>query len=304
MGIFTKKENQLKITNLNDEQIKNQALYAGLFDKSESKRLSKLTFKSSKRTFLLDFKGDVYASSVKKLAKEISFILTNAKKDDEVIIMIESPGGTVTGYGLVAEQLDRLRNANIKITAVVDQVAASGGYLVAAVADKIIAAKRAVIGSIGVVVGMPNYSEVLNKIGVNYSFYTAGEKKRGVTPFKVPTEAQVKDLEEELKDIHDQFKNHILNYRPDIDMSIVATGETWTGLKALELGLIDELGISDDLIMSHIKLNRLVLKIEYNEIKRKKGFLSLSVSSITEDLIETISNKLVNHIQNITIKKY
>lgn len=304
MGLFRKEKKGIVVTNINNKMFGYQASIEGIFSKQNAKLLEKRNFTSNKVVYFLEFKGDVMASSVKNLREEITAIILQAKADDEVLISIESPGGTVTGYGLVAEQLDRLRRKGIKITAVVDQVAASGGYMVAAVADEIVVAKRAVIGSIGVVVGMPNYKEVLEKLGVSYKFYTAGEKKRGVTPFAEPTEEQVEDLTKQLKSIHEQFKEHISEYRPELDMEKVATGETWTGKESIELGLADRVGITDDEILARINENKLVLKVQKYVPKQRKGFLSRQVAEITSTLFDTVALKIADKMQTNAIKKW
>jgi len=304
MGLFKKEKSGVLVTNMNNQMYQYQAEMAGIYSKKNAKMLSKRNFLSKSVVYFIEFKGDVMASTVKGLGKEISAILLNARDGDEVLISIESPGGTVTGYGLVAEQLDRLKAKGLRLTAVVDQVAASGGYMIAAVADEIVVAKRSVIGSIGVVVGMPNYEEVLKKLGVAYDFYTAGDKKRGVTQFKTPSKDQKEDLMEHLGSIHDQFKDHIKEYRPNLDMDKVATGETWSGLQAVDMGLADRLGICDDELFKLMASDKLVLKVQNIIPKQKKGFLSRQMAEITSSVIEVVSDKISNSIQMSHIKKW
>ena len=305
MSLF-KKKSGLKIENVTLKLNETNLKMSSMFNKKQAKEI----FKRSKSlnytsvTYLINFKGNVIASQVNSLAKEIDAILLSSSKGDEVLLSLESPGGTVTGYGLVAEQICRLKDAGLKVVAVVDQVAASGGYMIACVADEIVVAKRAVIGSIGVVVGMPNYEDVLKKIGIEYKFYTAGEKKRGVTQYQTPDETQVEDLENHLKEIHEEFKAHIKEYRPDIDIETLSTGETWSGLKSVELGLADRLGITDTEIFNRYRKGAMILKVSYDHPKPKKGFLSRQMSSITSSVIDTVMDKISSQIQNKAVNRF
>ena len=135
------------------------------------------------KTFVIHFDGDVAATAVEHLRIEITAVLTMATRNDEVMVCIESPGGMVHSYGLAASQMMRVRSAGIPLTAVVDRVAASGGYLMAAVANKIVAAPFAVIGSIGVVAQVPNVHRLLKKNDVDVEVLTAGKYKRTLTLF-------------------------------------------------------------------------------------------------------------------------
>ena len=201
------------------------------------------------RLFVLDFDGDIRATAVDALREEVSAIIATAKRDDEVLLRLESPGGMVPGYGLAASQLARLREANIRLTIAVDRVAASGGYLMACVADRIVAAPFAVIGSIGVVGQLPNFHGLLKRHDIEFELHTAGEHKRDLTVFGENTDEGRAKFRESLQEVHDLFKHHISRYRPRLALDNVATGEHWLGERALELGLVDDLGTSDDLLL-------------------------------------------------------
>ncbi len=201
------------------------------------------------RLFVLDFDGDIRATAVDALREEVSAIIATAKRDDEVLLRLESPGGMVPGYGLAASQLARLREANIRLTIAVDRVAASGGYLMACVADRIVAAPFAVIGSIGVVGQLPNFHGLLKRHDIEFELHTAGEHKRDLTVFGENTDEGRAKFRESLQAVHDLFKHHIGRYRPRLKLDDVATGEHWLGERALELGLVDDLGTSDDLLL-------------------------------------------------------
>jgi serine protease SohB len=238
-----------------DEKWRRRAarLGAALAPKKERKALVKAAKKAAKapppdaRVYVLDFKGDVMASAVNKLAREIDALLSVARPDkDEVVLRLESPGGTVTGYGLAAARLQRLRAAGVKLTIAVDQVAASGGYMMAAVADRLIAAPFAMIGSIGVVAQVPNINRILKKNDIDVEVMTAGEYKRSVSILGEITPAGREHFQGKLEQTHEAFKRLIADLRPRVAISEVGNGDVWLARDALALGLVDELCVSDD----------------------------------------------------------
>lgn len=219
-----------------------------------------------KRLFVVDFDGDVQASAVENLREEITAILSVAEPDDEVLVRLESPGGMVHTYGLAASQLKRVKQHDIKLNIAVDEVAASGGYMMACVADKILAAPFAIIGSIGVLGQVPNFNRLLKHNKVDFEQHTAGEFKRTLTMFGENTDKARDKFKQELEETHQLFKSFIAENRSSLDIDKVATGEHWYGSQALELGLIDEITTSDDFIVNWAKENP-VFKVKY-EIKK------------------------------------
>lgn len=225
-----------------------------IFLKKEKERL-KVAMKDNKdedtrkRIFVLNFHGDIRASAVASLREEITAILTVASADDEVFLRLESGGGVVHSYGLAASQLMRLREKNIPLTVSVDKVAASGGYMMACVGHRIIAAPFSIIGSIGVIAQVPNFHKVLKKHDVELDQFTAGEFKRTVTMFGENTDEAKSKFRDEIEDIHVLFKDFIVQHRPDVDIAKVSTGESWPGTRALERDLVDELKTSDDYLL-------------------------------------------------------
>lgn len=203
-----------------------------------------------KRVFVLEFNGDMRASAVDHLREEITAILTVADKSDEVLVKVESPGGVVHGYGLAASQLKRIRDRDIKLTIAVDKVAASGGYLMACVANEIIAAPFAIIGSIGVVFSLPNFSKLLKKNDIEYEQITAGEYKRTLTVFGENDDEDRAKMKEDIEVTHKIFKDFIAEHRPQVDLEKVATGEHWHASEALDLQLVDKLQTSDDYLLN------------------------------------------------------
>lgn len=205
------------------------------------------------RVFVLDFDGDLQASATASLREEISALLQVARAGDEALLRLESAGGVVHGYGLAASQLRRVRDKGVKLTVAVDKVAASGGYLMACVADRILAAPFAVLGSIGVVGQLPNFHRLLKKHDIDFELHTAGEHKRTLTLFGENTEAGRERFRETLEDAHALFKAFIQEHRPKVDIAQVATGDHWFGTRALALNLVDELKTSDDYLLERSK---------------------------------------------------
>ena len=206
-----------------------------------------------KRIYVLDFHGDIRASAVSSLREEITAILTVATENDEVFVRLESGGGIVHGYGLGASQLMRIRKKNIPLTVSVDKVAASGGYMMACVGNRIMAAPFSIIGSIGVIAQIPNFNKVLKKHEIEFEQFTAGDFKRTVTIFGENTNEAKAKFREEIEDIHLLFKEFIVQHRPEIDNVQVSTGESWPGTRALEKKLVDELKTSDDYLLESSK---------------------------------------------------
>ncbi|WP_061795098.1 protease SohB [Serratia ficaria] len=217
--------------------------------------------------YVLDFKGSMDAHEVTSLREEISAVLAAATPQDEVLLRLESPGGVVHGYGLAASQLERLRKGGIRLTVAVDKVAASGGYMMACVADRIVAAPFAIIGSIGVVAQIPNFHRLLKKNDIDVELHTAGQFKRTLTLFGENTEQGREKFREDLNETHELFKQFVHQQRPSLDIDSVATGEHWFGSQAKEKGLVDAIGTSDDLLIAELD-NHEVIAVRYARRKR------------------------------------
>ncbi len=211
-------------------------------DKTEPER--------KKRVYVLGFKGNVSADAVESLREEITAILSLATPQDEVILNLESPGGMVHSYGLASSQLLRIKNQKIPLTICVDRVAASGGYMMACLADRLVAAPFAIIGSIGVLVQLPNFHRVLKKNDVDYEIISAGEFKRTLTTFGEITQKGKDKVQEDVETIHDIFKKWVKDHRPSVDIDKIATGETWVAMQAKERYMVDDIRTSDECILS------------------------------------------------------
>jgi serine protease SohB len=243
-------------------------------------KLEKKESKNKKRIYVLQFDGDIRAVHVENLREEISSILTVGRKgEDEVLVRLESPGGMAHAYGLAAAQLLRVRDAGLTLTIAVDKVAASGGYMMACTADRILAAPFAIIGSIGVVAQVPNFHRLLKKHDVDFEEMTAGEFKRTVSLFGEITERGRKKFHEQLEDTHSLFKTFVKGCRPKLDVDRVATGEYWFGKRAQELNLVDEIISSDDYLFRQ-RESAEIYKIEMHIRKKWSEKLAENMSHL------------------------
>ncbi len=284
-----KNKSELKIEHLNAQyrEVKDEILSQTLDKKAykaylkQCKAEDKLTANQTRpKLYVIDFAGDLKASSVPQLADTVTAILNVATPGDEVVVKIDSPGGVVNGYGLAAAQLLRLRQKNIPLTASVDKMAASGGYMMACVANNIIAAPFAILGSIGVIVQLPNVHRWLKDHRVDFEQQTAGQYKRTLTVFGENTEEGREKLQEEIEEVHGLFKELIVTHRPQLDINKVATGEHWLGQQALALKLVDTLQTSDDYLLA-ASMHKDIYAISYTV---KKPFLARMMGSTLAQL--------------------
>ncbi len=284
IGSGRKKEqgSELKVTNLNKKYIDLQnSVMQAVMDKKDFKQLHKKKAKEKKKSdklnqsnnsrpklFVLEFDGDIKATEVATMRDEVTALLSVAEPQDEVLMKLDNSGGIVHEHGLAASQLQRIKDAKLNFTVSVDKVAASGGYMMACVADKIVAAPFAILGSIGVLAQLPNFNRLLDKAGVDFEQHTAGEYKRTVTMFGKNTDKEREKLKIDLQETHTLFRNFVADHRPKLDMEKVATGEHWYGTQALELNLVDEIKTSDEFLINALDS----YDIYQIQMDQKKGF--------------------------------
>ena len=318
----TSERGHIEITKLNQqyEQV-SEAMMLAVLDESEQKAMLKQRQKEKKkqakaskkeakknsvqaqdnadaeqknRVFVIKFDGNISASAVTNLREEISAVLSQATSDDEVVVKLESAGGMVHSYGLASSQLDRLRKENIPLTVCVDKVAASGGYMMACVADKILAAPFAIVGSIGVVAQMPNFNKLLKKHDVDFEVLTAGEHKRTLTVFGENTDKGRKKFIEDLEETHTLFKDYVAERRPQVAMDKVATGEVWYGSRAQELALIDDIKTSDEYLMHRVS-EADVYEIAYKQKRKLHQRLGVAAEESVDRLLVKWWDRLTNN---------
>ena len=297
---FPKLPAEIRVTHLNtriNEQRKkiaqNTASKFELLQLSQQfSKEAKTRKKNNQKVYVLDFKGDMAASAVESLREEITLILATAKAGrDRVVLRLESPGGMVHGYGLAAAQLVRLRDAGFNLTICVDKVAASGGYMMACIANEIVSAPFAVLGSIGVVAQVPNFNRLLKEHNVDFELYTAGQYKRTVTMFGENTEEGKAKFEEELQQTHVLFKHFVEKYRPQLNVEKVATGEHWYGQDALDLNLVDKLQTSDEYLLSLLTQHDVYL-IQTRSKPTLGEKLGLQAAQMADSLVPAVINKV------------
>ena len=286
---FEKTKNKLRIATVEQSEKKIERKKI----KKESKNKNAFNSKSKRRVYVVNFEGNIAASAVDNLREEITAILSVANKKDEIVVRLESSGGMVHSYGLASSQLDRIKKAKLKLTICVDKVAASGGYMMACVGDKIIAAPFAIVGSIGVVAQMPNFNKLLKKHDIDFELLTAGEHKRTLTLFGKNTDKGREKFIEELNETHELFKEYVSKRRPNVDMNKIASGEIWFGSRAKELSLVDEISTSDEYICSCFNSAK-VFEIKFVRkqklLQRVGGSVEASITRIAEKLWSRFTN--------------
>ncbi|HHF2919108.1 protease SohB [Vibrio sp. VGrn 2] len=278
-----------------DKAVKKEEKEKNKSREKEIKQASKDGSLDSKREphlFVLDFNGSIDAKEVASLREEITAILAVAREGDEVLLRLESGGGMVHGYGLASSQLDRIKAAGLPLTISVDKVAASGGYMMACVADKIVSAPFAIVGSIGVIAQIPNFNKLLKKHDIEYEQLTAGEYKRTLTMFGENTDKARDKFKQELEETHVLFKDFIRERRPSLDLDKVATGEHWFGTQAKELGLVDDISTSDDIVVAACK-DKTVLSVHY--VQKKK--LADKLAGVAGKVVDSVILKLAERGQ-------
>lgn len=271
-----------------------QALKADLQQQLLDKKAFKLWQKAATKAatpqaklFVIDFTGSMDAHEVDALREEVTAVLAVAQTEDAVLVRLESGGGVVHGYGLGASQLQRLRQKNIPLTVAVDKVAASGGYMMACIADKIVAAPFAIVGSIGVIAQLPNFNKLLKKNHIDFEQFTAGEFKRTVTVFGENTDKGRQKFQQELEETHVLFKHFVKRHRQQLEIDEVATGEHWFGYQALELKLVDELTTSDDYLLTQLN-ERQVYKVQYRIRKSIAEKLGLAAATALKSTVQQL----------------
>lgn len=293
---------QLQVIKLNDfYKGLRERLESALLDKDQLKTLRKQQGKAEKklkkspeskgRVFVLDFNGDIKASATESLRQEITALLTLATPKDEVVLRLESGGGMVHSYGLASSQLARIRQAGVPLTICIDKVAASGGYMMACIGEKIISAPFAILGSIGVVAQLPNVHNLLKKHDIDFEVLTAGEYKRTLTVFGENTEKGREKFQQDLDITHRLFKSFVAHYRPQLAIDDVATGEVWLGVAAIDKQLVDELKTSDEYLAERARSAELY-HLHYAERKSLQERVGMAASASVEDLAVRAWSKL------------
>lgn len=243
-----------------------------------------------KLAVILEFKGDMKASQLSALREEVSAVLAMDRIPDCVLIKLTSPGGLVHTYGLASSQLSRFKDAGIELVACVDTVAASGGYMMAVCADRIISAPFAILGSIGVVAQIPNINRFLKNRDIDVELHTAGTNKRTLTVLGENTPEGRKKFKEDLTQTHDLFKAWIAVRRPDLDLNSFADGSIFYGTDALEKGLCDQIATSDDILMQMNQDHHLIA-LKWHQKKSLVARIGRDASAAISDEIDAFIHR-------------
>jgi len=289
-------EEQLLTSHQLKERHKNEKKELKEKDKQDKKAAKKgEAHNGLPQLYVIDFKGSIDAKEVASLREEVTAILGVASEEDEVFLRLESGGGMVHGYGLAASQLQRIKDHNIPLTISVDKVAASGGYMMACIADKIISAPFAILGSIGVIAQIPNFNRLLKKHDIEFEQLTAGEYKRTLTMFGENDQIGRDKFKQELQETHDLFKQFVAEHRSQIEIDKIATGEHWYGLQAIERNLVDEISTSDDYLISQLD-KRHIIQIKYTQRKKLADKLGHAASIAIENSLLKLMQLNINRL--------
>lgn len=285
----------LEVRKLNDfyKELR-ERLQGSVLDKDKLKALRKSEHKAAKqakkagaqksRVYVLDFDGDIKASATEHLRNEITALLSLATPKDEVVLRLESGGGMVHSYGLAASQLARIRQAGVPLTVCVDKIAASGGYMMACIGERILSAPFAILGSIGVVAQLPNVHRLLKRHDIDFEVLTAGEYKRTLTVFGENTDKGREKFQEDLESTHELFKGFVSHYRPKLAIEEIATGEVWLGQAALGRKLVDELKTSDEYLAERARESD-VYHLQYVQKKSVQERLGVGASTVIDRVL-------------------
>jgi len=215
-----------------------------------------------------------------------------------VAVIVNSPGGSPVQSRLISKLIRDLADQNGKpVLVFVEDAAASGGYFIAVAGDEIIADPSSIVGSIGVIYAGFGFTEALEKLGVERRVYTAGRNKSTLDPFMPAKEADIDRLKSHELDIHQIFIGHVKDRRGaklKADDDTLFTGEWWTGVRGLELGLIDSLGdlhqVLRDRFGAELRLRPIVAKRPLFALPRF-GLSAFSGGGLAADALAAVEDR-------------
>ena len=219
------------------------------------------------------------------------------KKALAIAISINSPGGSPVQSHLLYSYIKKLaKKYNKKVLVFAEDVAASGGYLIACAGDEIYANSSSIVGSIGVISASFGFQEAIKKIGIERRVYTAGKNKSTLDPFKEEKEEDIKRLKEIQLELHSDFINVVKGSRGskliDVEKNNTFTGEFWSGSTSLKLGLIDGIGNAEQILREKFGEDVVIKKLE-----RPKSFIAKKLSSSINNQVDSIANILEERAQ-------
>ena len=230
------------------------------------------------------FKQGIDFSSQQEIIKKAFSV----EKIEAVAISINSPGGSPVQSHLIYSYVRKMaKEKNVKVLVFAEDVAASGGYLIACAGDEIYANSSSIIGSIGVIYSSFGLQELIKKAGIQRRIYTAGKNKSTLDPFVDEKKEDIERLNKIQLDLHADFIKVVEESRSSKlkkkEKTDLFTGEFWSGSKSKELGLIDGLGNADEILKEKFGEDVVIKKFE-----KPKGWLSKKISGSNENQIETL----------------
>lgn len=266
--------------------------------KNSKKRRELKKNKNGMTVFIIDFNHNDKSNAFIKFTKDVDTVILNSKKGDEVIITINTPGGAVTSYANASTQIKRLKDSGLYVYGYIDEMAASGGYMMASACHKIVAQPLAFVGSVGVVSQVFIFEELMKKVGINGKTYTSGKNKRSVTPFKEPNKDEEDNFNKKLKEIHNAFKSHVLENRK-IDADKFMEGDFYLAKDVLNDNFVDKISDSKTDIINKINDGYEVFYID-TRIKSKGrgilGLIGLDLDNLIDNILSSILSKINNNI--------
>lgn len=239
--------------------------------------------------YVIEFVGDMKSSQTDSLKEMVTILATIVKKKDEVLVIMNSPGGQVHQYGYAASQLVRLRD-RCQLTVAIDRIGASGGYLMACVAHQILAAPFAIVGSIGVIGQVPNINKLLKKNLIDIEEHTAGAYKRSLSIVGENTPEKIDRFKYELEQTHLLFQNFVKEYRPIVHDDALLSGEHFYAAQSLEhYKLVDKIITSDEYILDATAHKNVVYLKTAPKVSWISRFVAVS-QSIVEASVESLSS--------------
>ena len=209
-----------------------------------------------------------------------------------VALIVNSPGGSPSQSSLIAARIIRLsKKKEIPVLAFCEDVAASGGYLIACAGDEIYANSSSIVGSIGVISASFGFQDAIKKIGIQRRVYTAGKNKSTLDPFKEEKEEDIQRIKKLQLELHSDFINLVKKSRgpklKDAEKNNIFTGEFWSGSASLKLGLIDGIGNAEQILREKFGEN-----IEIKKLEKPKGFIARKLSSSLDNQIDSIASAI------------
>ena len=219
------------------------------------------------------------------------------KKALAVAISINSPGGSPVQSHLIYSYIKKMaKKNNKKVLVFTEDVAASGGYLIACAGNEIYANSSSIVGSIGVISASFGFQDAIKKIGIERRVYTAGKNKSTLDPFKEEKEEDIQRLKKIQLELHSDFINVVKASRGsklvDVEKNNIFTGEFWSGSTSLKLGLIDGIGNAEEILREKFGEDVVIKKLE-----KQKGFIAKKLSVLFNNQVDSIADILEERAQ-------